>query len=397
MYVASHGISPSLPEVLFYQPPCVKGFPSNVEVSDAWAKIGSGAGNEIHSLQAALGEYFERRHFYMEVFPELYSTLTEHLDKNETAKFVKAFKQTAGPEYSNADLQSHIYGLSKVTRLSDFSSSYIPTATISISYNNNNDHLIYPSRDTCGCSFHWSAQEAIFGSLKESLERQFLTRFWLTKECADKLTSHEITALLSSGGSSSLYEALSASGDIIALDISDYRFPGKCIIMFYGSSTTEKNVHYCTGMSYAETLEIAIKKSLNELWQTYRFMDLHATLYDDNKNINDPYLRHFLNCNSYETFKEISNFRITNESQQRMDNLNLQNIIKTFRQLNLEGYIYTKSICLFEKNYTFSKFISPSLFLHMDNSKNINIDNDYSKSFLTKISPSRKKIMVPFP
>lgn len=394
MHVASYDMSPSLPEVLFYQPNSVRGFPFNVEVSDAWAKIGSGAGNEIRSLQAALGEYFERRHFYMEVFPELHSTLSEHLNQNEMELFITAFKQTAGPGYSHEDLQSHLYGMSKVTRLSDFSSSYIPTATISLShYKNNDDDLIYPSRDTCGCSFHWSYQDAILGSLKESLERQFLTKFWLTKECANELTPHHIVILLRSP----LYEALSASGEIKILDISDNRFPGKCVIMLYGSSNTEKNVRYCSGMSYAETFEIAIEKSLNELWQTYRFMDLHATLFDNNEDITDSYLKHFLDCNSYETYKEISTVKITNEQSQNKSNLDLSSIMRTLRQLNLDGYIYTKSVSFFGEIYTLCKFVSPSLFMHMDNSKNLNIVNRYSKSFLSKICPSRQKNMVPFP
>jgi ribosomal protein S12 methylthiotransferase accessory factor YcaO len=217
----------SLPSSLFYQPPCFRGFPFNVEVSDTWSKIGSGAGDEVSAPQAALGEYFERRHFYMEVFPEKRSTLKKILNRSEAESFIKAFTQ------------------------------------------------IYPSRDTCGCSFHWSPQAAMFGSIKESLERQFLTKFWLTKECVKRLDYSEIDEYLNSSNILPLYKALTKSGEVVVLDISDDRFPGKCLISLYGNQDKTRNVRYCTGMSYAKSPEAALEKSINELWQTYRFIRAH--------------------------------------------------------------------------------------------------------------------------
>jgi hypothetical protein len=35
--------------------------------------------------------------------------------------------------------------------------------------------------------------------------------------------------------------------------------------------------------------------------------------------------------------------------------------------------------------------------MHMDNSENINLDNDYSASFFAPIDLDRKEKMVPFP
>jgi hypothetical protein len=35
--------------------------------------------------------------------------------------------------------------------------------------------------------------------------------------------------------------------------------------------------------------------------------------------------------------------------------------------------------------------------MHMNNSSNINIENNYSVDFISEISPLRKSAMVPFP
>ena len=45
----------------------------------------------------------------------------------------------------------------------------------------------------------------------------------------------------------------------------------------------------------------------------------------------------------------------------------------------------------------FSKYVSPDLFLHMNNSQNINLSNKYSKEFAGAILQSRLEKMVPFP
>ena len=47
--------------------------------------------------------------------------------------------------------------------------------------------------------------------------------------------------------------------------------------------------------------------------------------------------------------------------------------------------------------YLLSKFISPDLFMHMNNAKNINLSNHYSSKFKKEMIEKQKSIMVPFP
>lgn len=389
----------SLPGSCYYLPPCIKGFPFNVEIADAWSKIGSGAGNEESSSHAALGEYFERRHFYMEIFPDSKKTLAQMLKPDEATVFLAAFAQTCQKETNAEKIKNHIFGATKVIRTSDFSSCSLPTILLSLSYQHGErDNFIYPSRDTCGCSFHKAPESSIFGAVKESLERQFLTRFWLTKKCKRHLTNGAIEQALINTSTFALYQLLAKSGNIAALDISDSRFPGVCILIIYGNNQKNSHVHYCAGMAYAETLTDGLHKSILELWQTFRFMHLYFHLKKPISGIKDPYLSHFLKCNNFETFKEIMNFALTppQPSKPRKE-FTTTTLLNALKSLDIEGYLYTKTVQISGSTFTFSKFISPYLFLHMDNSKNINIVNIYSSSFTAEICADRIINMVPFP
>jgi len=54
-----------MPGALICQPACILSFPTSVEVEDSWLNRGAGIGSGSSSIKSALGEYFERRHFYM--------------------------------------------------------------------------------------------------------------------------------------------------------------------------------------------------------------------------------------------------------------------------------------------------------------------------------------------
>jgi hypothetical protein len=77
--------------------------------------------------------------------------------------------------------------------------------------------------------------------------------------------------------------------------------------------------------------------------------------------------------------------------------INIKSLTKSLKQQNIEGYLYIKATKIDGIKYTFCKFISPSLFMHMNNSNNINLDNEYSAPFLSAVHEDRKKTMVPFP
>jgi hypothetical protein len=53
----------SLPNSIIYQPSCLTSMPMSAETDDSWGNGGSGIGAGSEAIRAALGEYFERRHF----------------------------------------------------------------------------------------------------------------------------------------------------------------------------------------------------------------------------------------------------------------------------------------------------------------------------------------------
>ncbi|NUT78561.1 hypothetical protein HNO86_26330 [Pseudomonas sp. C1C7] len=390
-----------MPQEIWIQPPSILGFPFIVEVGGHRLTLGSGIGNGSGSVRTALGEYFERSHFYFDVLPDCSSSFHESLSPPEVEKFVKAFRQTASTDADLSNLTQRQFNMSSVVRLSNFSACSIPTICIALSHgcDEENDN-IYPSRDTCGCSFHKSIESAIFGAIKEFLERQFLTRFWLTKQCSGCVRPGDIRNAIKTTTAFGLYNSLSKSGEILTFDISDIRFPGVCLLTIYGSDEPGRNVHYCAGMSYAENLATALEKSILELWQTFRFMNLFNTLQGNPDTLHDSYIRHFMKCNTYKTFDEIASkivypqSSIYNKKDLKFDIPGLQQALK---EISTEGYLYMKSIRIDNSDYTFCKFISPSMFMHMDNSKNINLNNDYSEPFANSIDEYRQEQMVPFP
>lgn len=399
MNIINNDFGVTFPNQISYQPSATLDFPSITEVFDFHLNTGSGIGIGSSAISAALGEYFERRHFYMEVFPTSENTLSSSLTNKEVKSFTQAFRQTNFKNLKTADLASHKYKLTNVLRLSDFTPCAIPTACISLNaLLLDSDNEIYPSRDTCGCSFHWSAEESMFGALKENLERQFLSRFWLTRKCSAVLEAKEISISLKHHTLTKLHEALCKSGELIAFDISDNKFPGKCLLIIYGQKETTRNVQYCAGLSYAETEAMALEKAINELWQTFRFMNLFSSINGKPHTLHDPYLRYFLSCNNHETFKAINNPIISPDNNKHTTlPFSFAGIRQAIIDQKISGYLYTKTHLLNGNICTMSKFISPDLFMHMDNSKNTNTNNKYSSQFKHDIILERKSLMVPFP
>jgi hypothetical protein len=387
-----------LPSKCVLQPAGFSHFPPSVEVSDQWNNGGSGISN-ANASHAALGEYFERRHFYMEIFPEHSGLLETDLSPTEVEKFVHAFRQTADRETNGKEIRQHTFSLSKAYRCEDFSACYIPSACLSLSAHTiGSDSWIYPLRDTCGCCFHSDPILAMLGSLKEQLERQFLAKFWMTKICSTIIEYPHAANLLAKSDAYKLYQSLNASGDVTIIDISDPSFPGTCLLTIYGNKDPTRHVRYCAGMAYAATAKEALSKSILELWQTYRYIDLHGALQRKTTDIEDSYLRYFLNCNSYATYQNITTAYSQNHKRRDASfRFSVNGLLSTLKRLGITGFFYIKPIKIETDCYYAAKYISPDLFLHMNNAQNINTDNHYSKDFLHKIHNDRLTMMVPFP
>ena len=391
---------PDLPGRLLLQPAALVALPNSVEVSDAFSVNGSGVGGGSNSIKIGLGEYFERRHFYREVLSRKLGFLSESLTPEEVEGFKGAFVQTCSKNISARTFEERKIYLSKVVRSWDFSTCFIPTVCISLSsVGLESDTYLYPLRDTCGCSFHWRTDVSFLGAIKEYLERQFLLKFWLTSACLSRVSKTQVLDLLMRRDARYLYSALVASGEVSAFDISDYKFPGACILVVYGQPREGHNVKYCAGMSYATDVASALEKSILELWQTYRFMDLFKTIDSDEERVEDSYLRYFLSCNSYETYQDVTDVQIDAKGQEKTSNVSftLAGILSVLKGENISGYFYSKAAKVNGLDCVFSKYVSPDLFLHMNSAQNINLINKYSKGFECQMLSTRLKRMVPFP
>ncbi len=388
---------PDLPGKILFQPAGILTLPSSTEVSDSQFVNGSGVGGGSNSIKTALGEYFERRHFYREIISDRRGCLNETLVVHEVFSFVKVFTQTSVNVISADEIEQYKFALSEVVRASDFSRCLIPTVCISLSSHGlGEDSFIYPLRDTCGCSFHWRSDVALLGALKEYLERQFLIKFWLTKKCCSRMAPNYVEALLKDRHVRYLYNALVASGEVTLLDISDTRFPGVCILAVYGKNTDGCHVKYCAGMSYSSSLVVAAEKSLLELWQTFRFMDLFKATDSEEAKLEDSYIRYFLSCNSYEMYQEVVDVLECGRGTPPR-NFTVAGFLTVLKKLKISGYFYSRRKFVNGVGCAFVKFVSPDLFLHMNNSKNFNLNNKYSSGFESSILRSRLERMVPFP
>lgn len=63
----------------------------------------------------------------------------------------------------------------------------------------------------------------------------------------------------------------------------------------------------------------------------------------------------------------------------------------------ITGYLYSSVSAVEGVRCAFSKYISPDLFMHMNNAQGINIVNKYSETFKDSIVQDRLRVMVPFP
>ncbi|HEK1684573.1 TPA: YcaO-like family protein [Pseudomonas putida] len=391
--------SPSFADFELLRPNAATHFPHSVECGSRWGTYGSSSSWSNTVISSAIGEQFERKHFYLDVPVHESGSLASVLTREECKSFIDAFTQTTSKNFY-INLESHHFDLTRAYRLKDLTACKVPTACISIfSRTNQIDDCIYPIRDTCGCSTHITLENAMVGALKEAIERQFLLRFWLTKSCTGIINHDKCHKALGERSSALLLDELKKSGELCALDLSDQRFPGHCVLLCYGNSKHQhEKVRYCAGMSYASTLSEALEKSILELWQTFRFMQTFDEA-DQSSNIEDPYLKHFLSCNHHETYKNITSnilFR-PRDTNTAPTPFNLHNLKKALTDLRLDGYLYISSTHTKHSPLYFCKYFSPHFFLHMNNSTNFNTHNTYSHEFSEEILTHQLSSMVPFP
>lgn len=107
----------------------------------------------------------------------------------------------------------------------------------------------------------------------------------------------------------------------------------------------------------------------------------------------------FFSCNSYDTYRDVVDVTIVGDRRETVScsEFTLKGFLSVLSALNIFGYFYSAESMVNGGCCVFCKYISPDLFLHMNNSKCINIENKYSSAFSKSIVPSRAAKMVPFP
>ena len=125
-------------------------------------------------------------------------------------------------------------------------------------------------------------------------------------------------------------------------------------------------------------------------------MDLFKSTDSEEAKLEDSYIRYFLSCNAYETYQEVTDIVERGRLEAR-EGFTMPRFLSVLKQMDISGYFYSRRERVDGVSCIFVKFVSPDLFLHMNNSRNFNITNKYSKGFESSILLSRLEKMVPFP
>lgn len=304
--------------------------------------------------------------------------------------FINALKQTSG-EYTGV-IENHKFNTVKAYNLVTMEENEIPAIFVALdNISIGNDYKFYPFRDTCGCSCHISLQESINGSLSELMERQSLLVYWLTGKAKYevKLDDSFETAYIKE-----LIRNLKKEGRLMVLDITLPGAPGHAILSIYGTNKNDNTIKFGAGLSYAKDMNSAIEKSLIELWQSYICMHNFVIGNYQPEDLIDRYQTLFMQCNKYETYATLLNSTTFHSSHTSVKNIS-DSLIDYLSSLTSNLIMY----CSREKTpiglVWYTKILSPDLFLHMDNSSPININN---KLYLQGEGiHEREIIMVPFP
>lgn len=356
----------------------------------------SGVGATVKSIQGAIGEYFERRHFFNEVSTVSKKTLHEMMPSLSADAFLSALRQTSSA--STEQLRNHRF--STVRAFNAFTLEQVEIPAVLVALDNISvchDLDFYPCRDTCGCSCHTGLHQSIQGAVGELMERQSLLLYWLTGQASYELIPDSMTGV---NYIDELIANLVSEGELRILDVTLPGAPGYAILTLYGARNEHSTIKYSTGLSYAPDRESALNKSLVELWQSYICM--HNFIIGDyrREDIIDRYQRHFMSCNTYATYAELCQstqyrkapLKLSGIRGEKCDTGSLMDFLESITR-NL--FIYCSGERISDGCLWHTKVLSPDLFLHMDNSGPLNTDNKLYHPGQGIVV--REKVMVPFP
>lgn len=355
----------------------------------------SAAGETLKSIQGAIGEYFERRHFFNEIIANGEKTLYEMMTLPAAEAFTEAFVQTSS--LTQEEVRAHKFKATRAFNLFSLEKQDIPAVVVALDNITAVDDLkFYPDRDTCGCSFHCNLNDAIEGALFEFMERQSLLLYWLQGKA-----NYEISSKIMTGNNHTdeILRSLRSEGEIRIFDITLPGAPGHAVLTLYGTTNPDSQIKYSTGLSYAKSLEKALCKSVTELWQSY--ICLHNFIiggYTDDYVI-DSYQSHFMSCNKYESFADLceNTVLLTDDIKLTVEeNLTPEiNLLEFLKKISDNIFVYYARERAGDNLVWYTKIVSPDFFLHMNNFGAINLNNNIYRT--GKGIKHRESKMVPFP
>lgn len=116
---------PTFTDFLLLRPSAVNHLPHSVECGSRWRTYGSSSGWSSDITDSALGEHFERKHFYLDIPVHDTCRLGDGLTTEECQAFTKAFSQTLISS-EKSSLQSHCFDRTTVYRVTDFTLARYP-------------------------------------------------------------------------------------------------------------------------------------------------------------------------------------------------------------------------------------------------------------------------------
>lgn len=354
----------------------------------------SAAGETLKSLQGAIGEYFERRHFFNEIVAGGEKSLYDMMSSAAADAFTEAFVQTSS--MNEGEVRTHKFKTARAFNLFSLESQEIPAVVIALdNITAADDLLFYPDRDTCGCSFHGNLNESMNGALCEFIERQSLLLYWLLGKANAEISSEIITGI---NCIDEILLSLRSEGEIRIFDITLPGAPGHAILTIYGTTKKNSRIKYSAGLCYAGCFKDALRKSVTELWQSYMCMHNFIIGGYADTDIIDSYQRHFMLCNKYDSFTDLCE-KTTFRKQRNMLTVNTvfseENLLRYLANISTNIFVYYARERVSDILVWYTKIVSPDFFLHMNGSGAINLKNNLYRT--GSGIQQRESKMVPFP
>lgn len=356
----------------------------------------SAVGSTVKSVQGAVGEYLERRHFFNEIRAVSTRKLHEMMPESSANAFVRALTQTS--QLTEEHVSSHPFATVRAFNAFTLEQVELPAVLVALdNFTADADLSFYPSRDTCGCSCHVGLTDSINGAVGELMERQSLLLYWLTGKANYEIVPDGKTGI---NYVDEVMRNLCSRGQLKIMDVTLPGAPGYAILTIYGTADKENTIKYSTGLSYAASFKAALHKSVLELWQSYICMHNFIIGEYEPEDIIDRYQQHFMSCNTFSTYTELCD---TTEFRNKPVQLSvfdgeaydISDVMDFLQELTPNIFIYYARDLMSDGMLWYTKVLSPDLFLHMDNSGAININNSIYTAG-TGIA-AREKVMVPFP